>query len=383
MVDLKSHEQASIAGDDSSHVLARPWWKNIEIYGFGAAGYYNTGSAGTRDVGSFEIREATIFVEAEVWENASFMLELQTNRLGKDNDLFTRTGEVYLHFRDIGIADSAFGLKIGRVDIPFGEEYLRQDAVDNPLITHSAAYPYGFDEGVLVYSSFLGANWIAAITDGSDTRSLDDHSDKALNFKVSGNVLESLYLSASFMSNGTALKSAMEFGGSHFEPVGNDYTGRGVSSAAGVNSRLVEFDAIQQFSEGDFSGELWLSLGAASQNDDDDRFDRDLRWFAIQPFLQLNPNWYMVIRYSEIGTYDNAQGYHFDGKTFAGGNNAFGFAVRRFGRLGFSLGWTPNPHVTAKVEIGRDWFKLIDDAALLANNDGRSFFGLEVVVSFN
>ena len=40
-------------------------------------------------------------------------------------------------------------MKLGRIDIPFGDEYLWQDAIDNPLITNSAAYPYGWDEGIL------------------------------------------------------------------------------------------------------------------------------------------------------------------------------------------------------------------------------------------
>ena len=165
-------------------MLTNPWWKNIEISGFGAAGFYDTGSAGTRADGGFEIKEASLFFDAEVWKDISFFLELQTNRLGKDDTLFTRTGEVYAHFRNIGAEDSTLGIKLGRFDLPFGEEYLWQDAIDNPLITNSAAYPYGWDEGILIYDTTRHFSWIAAITSGTDARSKEENSAKALNLKI-------------------------------------------------------------------------------------------------------------------------------------------------------------------------------------------------------
>jgi len=123
LVDLSTQEEQSIENNDgySDHILARPWWENFDVYGFGAAGFYDTGSAGTREHGGFEIKEASLFVDAAVWEDISFFIELQTNRLGKDDDLFTRTGEVYAHFRDIQLGDAtSLGVKIGRIDIPFG-----------------------------------------------------------------------------------------------------------------------------------------------------------------------------------------------------------------------------------------------------------------------
>ena len=98
LVNLEAHEITSIDDQDGSNVLSNPWWRNFDISGFAAAGYYDTGSAGTRDKGGFEIKEASLFVTAEVWDDVEFFTELQTNRLGKDNDKFVRTGEVYLHF---------------------------------------------------------------------------------------------------------------------------------------------------------------------------------------------------------------------------------------------------------------------------------------------
>ncbi len=125
LVDLTPQQQTSIDDSDTSNVLSNPWWRNLDISGFASAGYYDTGSAGTRPNGGFEIKEVSLFVTAEVWGNIDFFMELQANRLGKDEDKFTRTGEVYVHFHDVAVTDGfRVGIKLGRIDIPFGEEYL-------------------------------------------------------------------------------------------------------------------------------------------------------------------------------------------------------------------------------------------------------------------
>ena len=384
-VDLDTHENQSIESSDDDHILSRPWWRNFDIHGFGAVGYYDTGSAGTREHGSFEIKEASLFVEAAVWEDISFFIELQTNRLGKDDDLFTRTGEVYAHLQDIPISEStSLGLKLGRIDIPFGEEYLWQDAIDNPLITFSAAYPYGWDEGLLLYSDYHGLNWIFAVTDGTDERSSDENSDKAFNLKFFGNPWEPLYLSLSLMSNGDGTKSAFEFGGSHFQPVGaSGSSALGNSSSTEVDSHLFELASKYDFNLSNNSkGYVAVTLGAAEQEDDDSTFDRSIRWFSIEPYLKFANNWYTVLRYSEIGTYDDDEGYNYKGKIYAGGDAVTSYDIERFQRLGIGLGWAPNPHIRAKLEIGKDWFKLIDASPLSGENDDREFAGFELAVGF-
>ncbi|MGI9227749.1 MAG: hypothetical protein ACR2PU_03055 [Gammaproteobacteria bacterium] len=384
-VDLDTHENQSIESNDEDHILSRPWWRNFDIHGFGAVGFYDTGSAGTREHGSFEIKEASLFVEAAVWKDISFFVELQTNRLGKDDDLFTRTGEVYAHFKDIPIGEStSLGMKLGRIDIPFGEEYLWQDAIDNPLITYSAAYPYGWDEGVLLYSSFHGLNWIFAVTDGTDARSSDENSEKAFNLKFYGNPWEPLYLSLSLMSNGDGTKSAFEFGGSHFRPIGAPFTSAlGDSPSTEVESNLIELASKYNFDlMGNTSGYVALTFGAAEQDDKVSSFDRDFMWFSIEPYLKFTNSWYTVLRYSEIGTYDNDEHYNFYGKIYAGGDAVSSFDIERFQRLGIGLGWAPNPHIRAKFEIGKDWFTLIDASPLSADNEDREFAGFEMAVGF-
>lgn len=386
-VDLTQEEYPSLEQYDQSHVLAKPWYQNFDVSGFGAAGYYDTGDTGTKPDGGFEVKEASLFISADVWENTRFFVELQTNRLGKDDQLFTRTGEVYIHFLDlIPSVVPSVGLKLGRFDIPFGEEYLWQDAIDNPLITNSAAYPYGWDEGILIHGQAGGIGWIAAISDGTDQRSIEDDTDKAFNLKFYGRPLEPLYLSASAMKNGDAGKSAFEFGGSHFQPIGASHQSTlAASPSEKVDATLLQLDLKYSFLSSHTQHELGylaLSFGVAEQQDSAPGFDRDIRWFSIEPLYHLTPKTYLIARYSEIGTYDDDKGFHFDGKIFADGNNAFGYDTKRFRRLGIGVGWMPAPRIRAKLEVGRDRFELIDASPLSTNNNDRKFVGAEVAVGF-
>jgi len=385
-VDLSVRERPAIDGDTDSDVRARPWWRNFDIYGFGAAGYYDTGSDATRANGGFEIKEASLFIEADVWDDTSFFVELQTNRLGKDDQLFTRTGEAYIYFHSLRLGGlSPIGLKLGRVDIPFGEEYLWQDASDNPLITNSAAYPYGWDEGVVLFGDFSDRfSWVAAVMDGTDARSQEDNSDKSVTLKVYGNPTAPLYLSASWMTNGANSKSAIEFAGSHFQPVGASHVSTlGSSTSAEVDSSMFEFNAKYQLLRSDPSKNAYVafSVGGAQQDDSGAIFDRSFRWYSVEPYVSFGDRWYAVLRYSEIGTYEDDEGYHFDGKTFAGGNGTFGYDTKRFRRLGLGLGWMPNPNVKAKFEIGKDWFDLIQ-VSTLANGGDRDFIAFEIAARF-
>jgi len=384
-VDLSVRERSSIEGQETSDVLSRPWWRNFDLYGFGAAGFYDTGPAGTREDGGFEIKEAAIFIRADVWEDVSFFVEWQTNRLGRDSQQFTRTGEVYVDFRNIELGPrTSLGIKLGRIDIPFGEEYLWQDAIDNPLITNSAAWAYGTDEGVAVYSDFNGISWILAVTDGLIRRSTEENSDKAINLKIYGNPMDSLYLSFSAMNNGDTSISALQFGGSFLQPIGGfgHQSSVGNSPSAEIDASLVELNAKYDFQLSSYDGYLSLSLGTADLQDDAISFDRDFRWFSIEPHLRFSSQWYAVLRYSEIGTYDDSEGYHFDGKTFAGGNDAFGYDTERFKRVALGVGWTPNPHVLGKLEIGKDSFDVIAPSPQVPNNSDRGFVGLEIAVAF-
>ena len=367
-----------------THVLARRWFENFDMWGFAAFGFLETGNDGKRPEGGFLVKETTLFIQPQVWDDTVVFFELQINRLAKDDSLAARTGEVHAHFRNVlkCYGDDLLGVKLGRIDIPFGEEYLWQDAINNPLITQTAAYPYGFDEGMLFYGTLLrNYGWIVSLMDGTDQRSFEDHPAKAINAKLYGSPSERLYLSASFMNNGRAAKSAFEFGGSHFQPIGaSHFSSVGSSSDDKVDATLYEVDA--KLLTDHCGSQIWLSFGQAFLEDLDRAFGREIHWFSVEGIRYLWKDVYAIARYSEIGTYKSDEGYHFDGKITAGGNSAFGYDTKRLQRLSLGLGWKPNPQTVLKLEVGGDWFEVINPSSFTPEDDDRWLAGVEVAVGF-
>ena len=122
--------------------------------------------------------------------------------------------------------------------------------------------------------------------------------------------------------------------------------------------------------------------GQAFLDDADSSFNRDWLWFMIEALYYITPEFYVVGRYSEAGTYDNSEGYRFDGRIFAGADRALGFDMKRFQRFSLGFGLKLNPNVLIKIEGGWDRFTLIDVSPLDPENGNRWFAGGEVVLSF-
>lgn len=382
IVDLSGDEISSLYPDaEATHTLAKPWYQKVEVAGFGAFWFVDSGQDGTRPEAGFVVKESSLFIEAEAWEDMALFFEVQTTVLQRDHNTDVRTGEVHVHFRNMLKRWGAgpLGVKVGRVDIPFGEEYLWQDAPDNPLVSNSAAYPWLWDEGIVVYGEFGRIGWIASVMDGTITRSQEDDAEKAVTAKVYGSPWEALYLSASLMQTGASARSAILLGGSLLQPVGaNGASSAGESPSTRVDTRLYQADV--QWNLG-AETRLDLSFGQAFVDDAVDAFDRDLTWFMGQARRGLGAGFYAAGRYSEIGTYDGMQGYHFGGEFLAGGQ-AFGYDAKKLRRVSAGMGWNPNPQMGLKLEVGRDLFEVIDTSSFDPQDDDRTFYVLELYASF-
>src|ERR1041385_8655610 len=125
----------------------------VMISGEGGAGYFHSGSQGVFPKGDFRVDEAKLFVETPVFQDVYFYSEI--NLLQRESfNLNVQLGECYLDFENISRLwhrDAMLDLRLGRLDIPFGEEYIYRDAIDNPLISHSLTDFWGVDEGVELY----------------------------------------------------------------------------------------------------------------------------------------------------------------------------------------------------------------------------------------
>jgi hypothetical protein len=380
-VDLSGQELPAMAQEEApAHVLARPWYQNIDIWGFGAFWLAKSGADGTQPDAGFLIKEASLFVEAQAWEDVAFFLEFRAPPPLQDQTTSIRTGEVYGHFRNVlhRWGDGLLGIKVGRIDIPFGEEYLWQDAPDNPLISQSGAYPWLPDEGISLYGHLGGIGWVTAVVDGTMGRSLEDDAEKAVAAKLHGTPWKPLYVSVSLMKNGDTATGPLLLGGSLFQPVGaGGASSAGSSPSNKVDPALYELDARLEVAR---NARLDLSFGQAFVDDRSDSFDRKLTWFSVQPIYHLSNRIYAALRYSEIGTYDADQGYHLGGEFLAGGKR-LGYDAKRLQRLSVGAGCELNPHTRLKVEVGRDWYSVIDQSPFDPGAD-REALVVELAVSF-
>ena len=389
-VELKDQTPVYPSPPPEEHVLAKPWYENIQISGFGAAGFIGTGGNGHKQHGSFLNYEATLNIDAKVWEDIHYFHELQTIRLGDENTQTIRTGESYLHFKDIAKtlfnkSNSSLGIKLGRMDIPFGEDYLVQDAPANPLITLPAAFPNWFDEGIIVHGDYKGIGCIFSVMDGNNTRASDDNNDKSVSLKLFGNPFERLYLSGSIFRNGESPQAALRLGGSQIVPVGtgNFPSTAGSSGSGTVDTMAYEFDAKYLVGEDRYLksqfGHLWI-------DDDNDIFDRDIYYFQLEPKWNLGPRfenkWYLVGRLSAISTFNDKKGYLFDGHPFAQGDTAFGYDTKALYRYALGIGYKPNPRTLIKSEYSLDDFRLINNSAKEGGTQGREFYGIVAAVEF-
>ena len=376
-IDLSGQELPALV-PNGEHVLARPWYENLQLSGYGALTYLDSGGTGTTKNGSFLVKEASLFFDAQIWERAFLFSEVRLARyqFGSGFSL----GEFYLQLTDLCASGGAgsLGLKAGRIEIPFGEEYLRWDANETALITLTAADPYGIDEGVELYGALGSLHWITAVTNGDSGSGADDSAAKLLCAKLYGEPSANLYLSASVLSTGSTESGALRLSGSTLTPVGaSGPSTAGTSPNDEVDSLCWELDTrIASASYG-----LNLQFGRAQIDDDAAAFDRDLTWFHVEPGFRLRDDLELVLRWSEIGTFDDDEGYRFAGKILADGD-VFGYDTRVLRRLTAGLRWSVNPHLSIKFEIGEDRIDLIDASPLDADNDERLFFGFEAVGTF-
>lgn len=182
------------------------------------------------------------------------------------------------------------------------------------------------------------------------------------------------------MRNGDAAESGLELSGSHLTPVGvDDPSTLGASPSATVDSWLYELNLKWTFEPG---GWIAGAFGQAFVEDDVSAFDRDILWFIIEVVKPITDDVYVAARYSEIGTYDDDEGYHFSGEIVEDAAEDLGFDVRRLQRASIGIGWRPVQRVLVKVEAGHDWYGLIDASPFETENGQRWFAGFEVDVTF-
>lgn len=321
----------------------------VNLSGSGAVAFFDSQRNGIFPKSEFRVDEARLFVEAPVWNEVYFFTELNL-ATREDDEVNLILGELYLDFENVSQLwgqDRQLNLRAGRLDVPFGEEYLRRDAIDNPLVSHSLMDFWGVDEGVEFYGALGPVGYVIAVQNGGVPVARDFDSDKSVAARLYYDPTRWLHFGLSAMRTGdidanrnTDRFSEMWIGNGWFRSIGSTNTTR-------FNADLVQGDLALTFAR----VQLRLSGGMARYDDDDPVANnrRDLFFYSVEGVCELTRQLYVGARFSQIFC---DGGYPLPGQGDAGTYFFSGAAPRaeELWRASIGLGYRFSPHLVIKTE---------------------------------
>lgn len=342
----------------------------VHLSGEGGAGLFETGSDGASPNSEFRVDEAKLFVDAQVWGDVYAFAELNL-ATREEPDVTLHLGELYLDVEDISKVWGKTGqlnARLGRLDIPFGEEYLHRDVIDNPLISHSLSDFWGVDEGLELYGTLGKFNYVAAVQNGGIPDTRDFNADKSVAGRLCYDPTSRLHFSMSGMRTGdlSAPKdtlSAVWFGNGFFRPIGNGHL---------FHANLVEADAEWRLPH----GHLKAFGGYIRYNDNDPAANngRDVYYYSIEGVHDIYRKLYAGARFSQIFA---PKGFPIVGNGDMGAY-LFGPLTDRMWRLSLGLGYRWNEHFALKTEYTLERGKEIGGV----NRNHEDMFATEAVFGF-
>ena len=345
----------------------------LQLSGEGGVAYFQTGSDGQYPGGSFRVDEAKLFLEAPLWESTYIFAELDLV-IREANDEFFHLGELYVDFENIlrsWTDENYLSLRVGRIDIPFGEEYLVRDVIDNPLISHSLGDFWGVDEGVELYGTAFGLDYIIAVQNGGHPTLRDFDSDKSIAGRLGYNFAHRARLSFSAIRTGDLSTendsmSELWFGNGFFRSLGPEVT------TPSYSARVYELDG-QAFWK---NGHLKLAGGIFKYEDVDLTVDRsrDGQYYYAEVLQHLTSRLYSAARFSQIFTEEGMPivGHGDFGKYF------FGPLTKDLWRLSLGLGYRWNDQLLTKIEYTVERGELVNGL----DRNHHNFLGAEIGFQF-
>lgn len=211
------------------------------------------------------VDEAKLFLEGPLGAGAYFFSEIDV--FARDSSSANlRSGELYVDFESVSRLwgrEGQLSLRLGRVDIPFGEEYARRDATDNPLVAHSVADFWGVDEGIEAYGTVHGLQYVLALQNGSNQPANDFTPGKALTLRLGYDPFPGLHLAVSGLRTGRIAQVGDVRGELWFA---NDWLRRRPGSIAGEFwAEAVQLDVRRTWA----SGHVGASFGRLRYFDND------------------------------------------------------------------------------------------------------------------
>lgn len=245
------------------------------------------------------VDEAKLFLETPVGEDIYFFTELNLFQRQDPSDRLN-VGELYVDFENLSRfwhRDGQLGVRLGRIDIPFGEEYLTRDAIDNPLISNSLMDFWGVDEGLEAYGKVGGVHYVFAVQNGGHPSLRDYHPDKSLTLRVGYDPTSWLHLGASALRTGALDTRQDQLSELWF---GNGFVRSLSTNAATFQAHVVQAEAEVRWKRGHVRGSAGLLRYTDSDPTQVNR--RDLHFFSLEVLQQLTRKLYGITRFSRIIT---------------------------------------------------------------------------------
>ncbi len=337
---------ASGATSDSPAPVLRSDRSEVRISGLTSFTFAKSGGLGVAPNSGFRVDEARLYFETPVAKDTYLFggMDLVTR---EDTAPAFELGEFYLDFENVsgraGGPDRLVNVRAGHLDIPFGEEYIVRDPLDNPLVTHSVGDFWGRDYGVEIYGASELVRYVVAVQNGGDQLN-DFNSDKAVTARLSLSPAPWARVSASAMRTG-ALDAGNDFlsglwmGNGFFRSIGAPAT------TTTFGAELGELDAAAFWT----GGSLKAAFGGARYQDNDTSADntRHLTYEYLEAVQSLTPEFYGAVRVSELRA---PGGYPLVGlgdfKTYF----LTGPPTTRLRRLSLGLGYRFNASLIWKLE---------------------------------
>jgi hypothetical protein len=320
----------------------------VRISGEAGLAFFHTGSTGPFSNSEFRVDDAKLFIEAQVWKNVYAFTELNLF-VRETNDEALHLSEMYVDFENVSSVwgvDQLLNVRIGRLNIPFGEEYQTRGVIKNPLISHSLIDIWGVDEGIEAYGAAGPFQYVVALQNGGHSMLHDFNSDKAVIARLSYGPRQWLRLSASAMRTGDlAAKedglSEVWIGNGFFRPLGS------LTTTHVFHAELYELDAVARWG----SGHISAAVGRAEYDDDDTTRNnsRSLDYHFLEMAQGLGEKLYAAARYSAIRA---PGGYSLIGWGTYGRHFSSGLLTERLERLSMGLGYRIGPPLVLKFEYG-------------------------------
>jgi hypothetical protein len=345
--DLQSlREKVDGAAGAADAKSAAPSEIAVRVSGEAGLAFFDSGSDGPYNNGEFRIDDAKIFVEAPIWQNVYFHseLDLLTREAADQNVHF---GELFAEAESIPGPwgpDFTVNLRVGRMYVPFGEEYQVRGIMENPLISHSVSDIWGMDEGVEAYGRAGVCSYFVAVQDGGLSTIRNVQADKSVAGRLGYDPAAWLHLSVSAMRTGslsskTSELSAMWFGNGFFTNIGP------AAATSVFSANLFEADAAAHWAQ----GSLKVSGGFANYGDDN-RLASDARrltYYSAEVMQNLFDRLYGAARFSGVSV---PLGYPLVGQATSAEYLFSGLLTTDLERMSVGLGYQFGPPLVFKAE---------------------------------